>query len=71
MTETLAFDHVVKRLHQQLAALPDYRKGKNTQYAIKDVALGACAVFFTQSPSFSCSRPWQPGKPFFRTQSVR
>jgi hypothetical protein len=45
MTETLAFDHVVKRLHQQLAALPDYRKGKNTQYAIKDVALGACAVF--------------------------
>jgi hypothetical protein len=42
----------VKRLHQQLAALPDYRKGKNTQYAIKDAALGAFAVFFTQSPSF-------------------
>jgi len=52
MTETLAFDHLVKRLHRQLAALPDYRKGKNTQYAIKDAALGAFAVFFTQSPSF-------------------
>jgi hypothetical protein len=47
----LAFDHLVKRLHQQLAALPDDRKGKNTQYAIKDAALGAFAVFLTQSPS--------------------
>jgi hypothetical protein len=52
MTDTLAFDHLVKRLPQQLAALPDDRKGKNTQYAIKDAALGAFAVFFTQSPSF-------------------
>ena len=52
MTEPLAFDHLVKRLHRQLAALPDYRTGKNTQYTIKDAALGAFAVFFTQSPSF-------------------
>ena len=52
MTETLAFDHLVKRLHQQLAALPDDRKGKNTQYAIKDAALGAFAVCLTQSPSW-------------------
>ena len=51
MTATLAVDHLVTRLHQQLAALPDDRKGKNTQYAIKDAALGAFAVFFTQSPS--------------------
>jgi hypothetical protein len=42
----------VKALHEQLALLPDDRKGKNTQYAIKDAALGALAVFFTQSPSF-------------------
>lgn len=49
--EGLAFDHLVQALHQQLASLPDYRKGKNTRYAIKDAALGACAVFFTQSPS--------------------
>ena len=50
--ESLAFEYLVQALHQQLAALPDYRKGKNTQYAIKDAALGAFAVFFTQSPSF-------------------
>jgi hypothetical protein len=50
--EALAFDHLVQALHQQLAALPDDRKGKNTRYAIKDAALGAFAVFFTQSPSF-------------------
>ena len=52
MTEALAFDPLVQVLHHQLAALPDYRTGKNTQYAIKDAALGAFAVFFTQSPSF-------------------
>jgi hypothetical protein len=52
MLEGLAFDHLVKALHDQLALLPDDRKGKNTQYAIKDAALGAFAVFFTQSPSF-------------------
>jgi len=52
MTETLAFDPLVQALHQQLPSLPDYRKGKNTQYAIKAAALGAFAVFFTQSPSF-------------------
>jgi hypothetical protein len=50
--EALVFDHLVQALHKQLASLPDYRKGKNTRYAIKDAALGAFAVFFTQSPSF-------------------
>jgi hypothetical protein len=52
MTKALAFDPLVQALHAQLASLPDYRKGKNIQYAIKDAALGAFAVFFTQSPSF-------------------
>ena len=52
MTEALAFDDLVQALHHQLAALPDDRRGQNTQYAIKDAALGAFAVFFTQSPSF-------------------
>jgi hypothetical protein len=51
MTDIVAFDQLVKALHQQLACLPDDRKGKHTQYAIKDAALGAFAVFFTQSPS--------------------
>lgn len=59
MTEALAFDHLVQALHEQLASLPDDRKGKNTQYAIKDAALGAFAVW--------CSKPWRPGRPFFRT----
>ena len=31
MLEVLAFEHLVKALHEQLALLPDYRKGKNTQ----------------------------------------
>ena len=52
MPETLAFDRLVHELHHVLESLPDYRKGKNTQYTIKDAALGAFAVFFTQCPSF-------------------
>lgn len=31
---------------------PDGRTGKNSTYTMEDVALGAFAVFFTQSPSF-------------------
>jgi hypothetical protein len=52
MTAALACDALVQALHHQLAALPDDRKGKNTQYAITDAALGAFAVFCTRSPSF-------------------
>jgi hypothetical protein len=48
----LALNHLVQALHQQLASLPDDRQGKNTRYASKDAALGAFAVFCTQSPSF-------------------
>jgi len=35
-----------------LSDLPDDRTGKNIVYMIVDAALGAFAVFFTQSPSF-------------------
>lgn len=52
MSETLAFDHLLQRFHHQLEQLPDHRKGNNTTYEIKDAALGAFAVFYTQSPSF-------------------
>ena len=48
----LEFDKLVTSLHQQLETLPDHRTGKNRQYQIKDAALGAFSVFFTQSPSF-------------------
>jgi hypothetical protein len=51
MMEALAFDRLVQALHRQLTSLPDDRKGKNTRYASNDAALGAFAVFFTQSPS--------------------
>jgi hypothetical protein len=56
MTEALAFDELVQALHHPLAALPDYRTGKNTQYTRKDAALGALAVCVTQSPSFLASQ---------------
>ncbi len=52
MSDPLHFDALVHAFHAVLDQLPDTRRGKNTQYAIKDAALAAFAVFFTQSPSF-------------------
>ena len=52
MTELLEFDHLVARFQARLEQLPDHRSGKNLSYQIKDAALGAFSVFFTQSPSF-------------------
>ncbi len=50
----------MKELHRPLNARPDDRKGKNTPYAITDAALGAFAVFFTQSPSVLASQRTRP-----------
>ena len=52
MADSLRFDALVHAFHTVLDRLPDTRRGKNIQYAIKDAARGAFAVFFTQSPSF-------------------
>jgi len=53
MSQMLTFDKLVRLFHQQLDQLADHRKGgNNTRYEIKDAALGALAVFFTQTPSF-------------------
>jgi hypothetical protein len=52
MADPLHFDALVQAFHVVLDHLPDTRRGKNTTYAIKDAALGAFAVFFTQAPSF-------------------
>ncbi len=52
MPKTLTFNDLVAKFHQVLDRLPDYRIGHNTSYLIKDAALGAFSVFFTQSPSF-------------------
>lgn len=52
MTDLLDFDNLVAKFHHQLEHLPDCRTGKNISYSLKDAALGAFSVFFTQSPSF-------------------
>ena len=52
MTELLDFDSLMTKLQQRLEILPDHRNGKNISYSIKDAALGAFSVFFSQSPSF-------------------
>lgn len=35
-----------------IKGFPDPRKGKNSQYSMRDITLSAFSVFFTQSPSF-------------------
>ena len=52
MTELIDFDKLMTRFQERLEILPDHRTGKNIRYSIKDAALGAFSVFFTQSPSF-------------------
>lgn len=49
----LDFDTLKGILEQRIDQLPDHRQqGPNTRYRIKDAALGAFGVFYTQSPSF-------------------
>lgn len=53
MIEGLNFDGFVSKIHQVFGQLPDHRLwSPNLKYTIKDAALGAFAVFFSQSPSF-------------------
>jgi hypothetical protein len=52
MTNLLRFEALRAMLHQRVEQLPDYRKGRNTQYRMPDAALGAFGIFFTPSPSF-------------------
>ena len=42
---TLTFDDMVTLFHQRLDSLPDRRTGENTQYSVKDAALGGFSVF--------------------------
>ncbi len=39
-------------LEEAIGQFPDKRTGKNTRYSIREAALSAFSVFFTQSPSF-------------------
>ena len=52
MKQSSPFTHFMQRLRATATTFPDKRKGKNTRYTLVDAALGAFAVFFTQSPSF-------------------
>src|SRR5512139_690632 len=52
MAWTLSFDRLRSILVAAVTHLPDYRTGLHWVYDIADAALGAFAVFFTQSPSF-------------------
>jgi hypothetical protein len=50
------FKQIIAELAQSFEKLPDYREGLNTRYEIKDAAVSAFSVFFTQSPSFLASQ---------------
>lgn len=52
MKQSGTFNAVVGYFREVLASLPDQRTGKNRRYEIKDAALSAFSVFFTQTPSF-------------------
>ena len=52
MKASKIFDELVEEMQRCLEGLPDYRMGANTQYEIKDAALSAFGIFFTQSKSF-------------------
>jgi hypothetical protein len=46
------FHQLISLLTDCIIGFPDPRTGKNTRYSMRDVALSAFSVFFTQSPSF-------------------
>ena len=46
------FETVRSLLTSSVESFPDIRRGNNTQYTMKDIALSAFGVFFCQSPSF-------------------
>lgn len=52
MKPSKIFDELIEALQHSFDELPDFRRGENTQYAIKDAAVSAFGIFFTQSSSF-------------------
>lgn len=48
----LSFASLVVRLHQLFGMFPDRRRGSNQSKRFNDAAMGAFALFYTQSPSF-------------------
>jgi hypothetical protein len=52
MNKPSPFTQFIPAFRTAIATFPDHRKEKNKHYSLVDAALGAFAVFFTQSPSF-------------------
>lgn len=52
MKASRVFDELIKTIGQSFEWLPDYGTGENRRYEIKDAALSAFGIFFTQSQSF-------------------
>jgi hypothetical protein len=56
MSRKKVFKTLTSEMEKSFTRLPDYRLGTNTQYEIKDAAVAAFSIFFTQSPSFLASQ---------------
>ena len=52
MSKRFSFRKILNSFYCVLEQFPDKRTGDNTRYSMRDIALGAFSVFFTQSPSF-------------------
>ena len=52
MYEQLKINQLVYELRQVSSQFTDVRTGENSQYAVRDAAMSAFSVFFTQTPSF-------------------
>jgi len=52
MSNRFSFRKILNSFYCVLEQFPDKRTGDNTRYSMRDIALGAFSVFFTQSPSF-------------------
>jgi hypothetical protein len=52
MKPSTIFDELIDELVRSFDKLADFRRGENTRYEIKDAAVSAFGIFFTQSSSF-------------------
>lgn len=50
--EVIGLPTLMSYLDEAVGQFPDRRTGTNRRYSLRDAALGAFSVFFTQSPSF-------------------
>jgi len=51
LLKTFTFDSLIKELHKVIETFPDNRASNHSKL-LKDAALGAFSIFYTQSPSF-------------------